>query len=452
MITVFHAYIARNLLYGGLLAALAKANVRIVVLVPKQKVEHFTTLFADSHAEIVGVDIDKIAGTRREVLLVRLSHLLVNARYPRYKLREKYDERRTLWAGIEYVCSLAVLNTLGRSRLARRAFRRFAAWYSPDLYTSYIEQYKPSLVFGTNVFYMADAQFMRLAHERGIRTLGMVRSWDNCYSKGVLRFIPDTLLVNTHLIKEECVALHDVPAERIEVIGLPQFDDSFTGVRTSREQFMHSLGVNPAKKLIVFAPGGAALTDIDWQFCDILKGAMDTGAIKERVHILVRNHPIHSADLSRFEGDERFTIEYPGKGFRNNRKETELVPDEAKHLADTLASADVVLWVATTLGIDAAVFDKPEIVLNFDGYETRPYYHSVRRYHDEDHMKKMLATGGMHVASTKEELIEWINRYLDDPTLDAAGRKKVVETQIVYTDGKAGERLERTLLAYIVSL
>jgi CDP-glycerol glycerophosphotransferase (TagB/SpsB family) len=130
-----------------------------------------------------------------------------------------------------------------------------------------------------------------------------------------------------------------------------------------------------------------------------------------------------------------------------NIKNAELLPQDQARLRETLQAADVLLWVATTLGVDAAALDRPQIMVNFDGFETRPYLKSVRKFHDEDHMKKLVATGGAHVARSKQELAEWINKYLDDPSLDADKRKKIVESQIVYTDGKSGERFAQAIIS-----
>src|SRR5436190_20879471 len=112
------------------------------------------------------------------------------------------------------------------------------------------------------------------------------------------------------------------------------------------------------------------------------------------LHFFVRNHPNHPADLSRFKGNPHFTIQRPRHAFDANEKNTELEPDEQKLLADLLYHSDVVMYVATSLGLDASAFDKPQIMVSFDGHEKKMYTKSVERYHDEDHTKKATATGG----------------------------------------------------------
>jgi CDP-glycerol glycerophosphotransferase (TagB/SpsB family) len=111
-----------------------------------------------------------------------------------------------------------------------------------------------------------------------------------------------------------------------------------------------------------------------------------------------------------------------------------------------LYNSDLVIYVATTLGIDALVFNKPQIIIDFDGFENKKYTDSVKRYHDEDHMKKMLALGGVRVVKDQEELISAINDYLEDPSIDNDGRQKMTRQQLYISDGKSGKRVGEFIL------
>lgn len=448
VITVLHAMVARNLLYGELLGRLAASGVRVVLLVPAYKRLYFEDVFKGTGAIIEPVDLDRIVDLPRNVLFHRFSFLLIRSHYLWYKRVERRDRHGGARSWFKYLFEELFVALFAGRRPARRLFRHlFARYADSSAFEDILARYRPDLVFASDQFDPADYLCVRAARKAGIKTLTMVRSWDNCYSKGVLPVLPDQLLTNTHILKEEASTLHDVPLERIEVIGLPQFDGFFFCAPTPREEFMKRIGADPAKKLVVYAPAGTILSDIDGQICEILVAAMSSGGIRHPVHLLVRNHPNHPADLSRFEDKSGITVEYPGVRFGEMPKETELSRADQTHLRDTLAHADVLVWVATTLGIDAAVFDRPEIVINFDGYSKRPYTRSVRRFHNEDHMKKLIATGGVRVVEHPEGLVEWINRYLDDPSLDAEGRRKIIETQLVFTDGKSGERLGQAIVS-----
>jgi CDP-glycerol glycerophosphotransferase (TagB/SpsB family) len=220
--------------------------------------------------------------------------------------------------------------------------------------------------------------------------------------------------------------------------------------RSRREEFFASMNLDPAKKTILFAPAGTILSDTDLDIVDIFKKALDEKKLISPIQLLIRNHPNHPADFSPVSDRKDMVIENPGKVFNvNNPKETELTLKDNEHLADELFYSDVIVWVATTLPLDAAIFDKPLIAVNFDGYEEKSYYESVRRYHDEDHMKKMLDCNGVKVADSKEDLIEIINMYLMDPSLDKEGRDAIIRQQFYGLDGKAGRRIGEYLLSFL---
>jgi hypothetical protein len=440
-IAVFHAYIARNILYGKLLDELAKDGVRIILLVPTHKYDFYRDIFS-THIGIEPMDVDAFSKSRRYHLFLRTARLLQRSHYLWYR-RVEQREASQWWKGWpKYLAEEAVVALFGNRRLPRRVYRalyrRYAATYG---FEKALARINPSLVFVTDLLNEGDLATVLAARRLGFPVIGMARSWDNFVSKGILPIIPDQVIVNTNHLADDAVMLHGVPREDITVVGMPQFDRFLNEPRMSRDEFMVSIGAPKDAKLVVFAPGGTVLSKTDGELCEILDEALANGTLHHKIHILVRNHPNHPADLRAFEGKSHFTIEYPGVSFGGNIKETELTTDQHAHLADTLKNADVVLWVATTLGIDSAVFGKPQVAINFDGKHTLPYNQSVRKYLDEDHMKLLIATGGVHVSRDAKDLIGAINRYLDDSTLDREGRARIVAEQIVWNDGKGGERL-----------
>ena len=73
--------------------------------------------------------------------------------------------------------------------------------------------------------------------------VGMVRSWDNCYSKGILKAIPDTVIVNNETIKRESFDIHGVDEDTICPVGVPQYDHLSKILETEeREEFLQSIG------------------------------------------------------------------------------------------------------------------------------------------------------------------------------------------------------------------
>lgn len=447
-LSAFHGFISKNILNTDVLRSLRDdRGLRVVIFVPEGKAEFFRETYAGGNVLVEGVDVGRLAASKGETFFRRLFFLMIDSHYLWYKRVERRDAAPTPLAWIKYWGYGALVKLVSGSKAMNRLLRAAYRRRSPKgFFAAAFEAYRPDLVFATDVFDPTDAKLLDEARAHGVKTLGMVRSWDNCWSKGLMPVVPDRLLVNNGILKDEAAALHDVPPERIGVVGLPQFDAFVNDPRTPREAFFRAIGVDPSKRLVVFSPAGAILSDTDWQLCDILDRAIGDGRLPADVHVFVRNHPHHPADLSKFAKSPRFTIQDPGRSFDANGKNNELAPDEQRFLADLLYHADVVAWVATSLGLDAAVFDKPQVMIDFDGYEKKPYTESVARYRDEDHMLKLVATGGARRAKTPDELVAALAAYLADPTLDREGRRRIVDEQLYRIDGASGRRVAAEIM------
>ena len=96
-------------------------------------------------------------------------------------------------------------------------------------------------------------------------------------------------------------------------------------------------------------------------------------------------------------------------------------PDGIAHIAQLLDASAVTINVASSISIDAAIFDTPVVNLRFDAEPGRPYLKSVRRQYDTDHYRQVLRTGAVRLADSPEQLIDEVRRYLDGP-IARAGR------------------------------
>jgi CDP-glycerol glycerophosphotransferase (TagB/SpsB family) len=116
-------------------------------------------------------------------------------------------------------------------------------------------------------------------------------------------------------------------------------------------------------------------------------------------------------------------------------------------LASLLRWADVSLTVGSTLAIDAALCDTPVVGVAFDGLQRLPYSRSIRRAYDYTHYRPLVETGGLRLAESEEQMIELVNRYLEDPELDSEGRARIAQEQGWRVDGRSGERVAQLIAA-----
>jgi CDP-glycerol glycerophosphotransferase (TagB/SpsB family) len=177
---------------------------------------------------------------------------------------------------------------------------------------------------------------------------------------------------------------------------------------------------------------------------DRLIEAMESGAIREPVDLLVRLHP--RDDARRYERYAQRAHVVVEKPFRQTATRSgdgmdiDVMAENTRHLADTLHHSDVVLNVASTLAIEASIFDTPVVNIGFDG---QPGSNAalLEWHYGSTHFSKVVRSGAVRIAGSSSEMIDLINMYLASPSTDADGRARIVLDQCEFTDGRSAERV-----------
>lgn len=331
--------------------------------------------------------------------------------------------------------------------LARPFFQHAArfldARFARDMIFSVVyDRYQPSLVFLANLFDPVETSMLREAKKRRIKSVGFINSWDKIASKGFVRLLPDKVIVPNHLVEREAVQYDTIPRKTIFVSGVPQYDAYFnrTGL-LSREAFFEDIGIDPCKKLIVFGPMGRTLSNSDWEMIDRLHTLLQ--AHFPETELLVRFQPNDFAgDETEFKKRPWLHADVPGIRFGTGLgMDWDMTGAELLHLKNTLFHCSVVVSYASSISIDAAVFDKPVVNIGFEVRTGDPAQRQPTRRYTTVHYQKALATGGIRLVKSEDALVEWLKKYLTHPELDADGRVRLVQEQCVYTDGKTGARI-----------
>lgn len=434
-ITCFHAHISRNVLQAGVIEKLLTSDVRIVVLVPIQKVEYFAQAVARDRVEVKGVVIPE-KPLESVILLFAFGLFNIHNRVVR-----DWKKKKPLLYGAVHV----IHHTLRHIPQSRALLRVFASRY---LVTTAIDElfetYAPDVVVTTDSFYREDRAISITARHKGVKTVAMIRSWDNATTKGIFLCSPDRITVPTEVLKEELIEIHRVPSDMITVTGWPHYDHVGDCPHTSREDFCALLGLDPKRKTILFGPGGEILYQHDREVLEMLKRLVDTNAFVQPVQFLVRFPPGDVLDVSPVEGHPLFVIDRPGTNITGRKKESELSPTDNMHLEDSLYHSDIVLTLVSTLAIDGAVFDRPVVILGFDVPGATEQ--SVRTFSVRMHFKKILESGLLTVPRSEQEFVSAINAYLADPTKDAGVRKRLVSRYAHALDGGSADRVARAIL------
>lgn len=446
-----NSFFVRNFLRTDAFQVLMEAkDVKIVFLTPAEKIAHYRREFSSPRVFF------EILPESKDFLSERFFKFVETASIHSHTVSMMHRTEYVRTAGQKMWIRRAVLYAVRRSlwRLGKyelwRALIRTAYFLLPSrTFSRFFDEHKPDLVFSPSMAY-TDGRMLKEARRRGIKTIGMVLSWDNLYSKTMLRVFSDILVVHTDQVKEQAVRLGDYPRERIVVSGIPQYDCYFRRSDiVSREQFVQSIGGDPQKELIVYAVSGKAGLHIDYTIVKLLQEAIASGEIKPPAQLLLRAHPRYDfspVKIKQMREKYGCLVQPAMAHVGTSRDNWEFDAEAVSFLANTLAHADIVVALYTTFFIEAALFNKPLVAVGFD-VEKTDYWNSARHFFEWDHLRELDTLGGIWRVENREELIRAVNTGLENPKHREEGRQRIVLRQSQFTDGKSGERLGRMILS-----
>ncbi|MGE3908801.1 MAG: hypothetical protein AB7K36_05595 [Chloroflexota bacterium] len=323
-------------------------------------------------------------------------------------------------------------------------------------YEALFRRERPALVLTpTTGIYFGEGPLMGRADAAGVPILAIDLSWDHFTTKTApLRRVAG-LTVWNETMKRQAVEIHKYRPEQVCVAGVPQFDiyarpESFV----SRDEFCRRIGADPAKKLITLTTIPPVLYTYHDVVIDEILAAMRSGRFGGPSQLLVRVHP--RDDLSkyeRFSGEPDVIVEKPfQQTIVAEGSNVDPSRDNRLHLANTLKHSDVIVNVASTIAIEAAVLDTPVVNIAFDGHEEKPFLDSSRRFYQYTHYKPLVDIEAVRVAATPAALIDEVAAYLADPSRDAAGRARAATDLCFKVDGKAAERVAAFALDWLARL
>ena len=449
-ISVYDGDIEKNFLRSGVLARVLAEGINVVLLVRAKANSPRAAYYMDNFsAPGVTVEIMEPAMTTAErywyhlswnSLPTRSSYVKRHDLYLRHKKHVRYALEQMAWY-------------LGHTRTWRELLR-FIYKLIPDTYgDSLFIKYKPVLLFAPNMFSAEDCRLIKTAQRHGVQTLTTMKSWDVPTTRGFTRVRADRILTFNEINKAETIAIGDYSAEKVHVIGFPQFDmyarpETFV----SREEFFKKIGADPSRKLVLFAAPGDFKNPFTHEILSLLDDAISDGRITENIQILARFHPKYPSTAEQLSNLKNVIKDRPGTYFSKKVEKALDAPQEMTfewtftdadliHLANSIKHSDITINTESTMTLDAAANDKPVVLVGFDGNQKLDFWQSVIRNYGREHLQAVLKTEGARLAHDGDELIASINTYLAAPETDAAGRARIRSELLFNVDGKAAIRV-----------
>jgi hypothetical protein len=308
----------------------------------------------------------------------------------------------------------------------------------------YFIEYKPDLVIVSALSSITyNENFAREAKSFGVEVCSIMGSWDYAVGLGNPGFSPDYISAWNQDMKNDLVTLNDIPEKKITINGIPYWDSRYNKKEIiDKEEFYKFFGLDPAKKIILNATHPPKRFPWGPEFISNLVDAINENKVHHDCQIIIRIHPTHFHEKGDFglnqkiidkynnlENDNRIVI-LNAPNTKGNRDDYSFGDEENIMMNSLLKYSDVMVTMFSTMQIEAALFDLP--VVNYGIREIADADYQKTRLDPESllkmpHISRVMQTNGVRTATTFDQLYSHINDYLDNPTLDVEGRKKIEE-------------------------
>ncbi len=288
----------------------------------------------------------------------------------------------------------------------------------------------------------------RWAEHHQLPCLHVIGNYDHVSSKGFRGTSPKRLLVWGPQMMADAVAYQGIAFHKIQVIGSLRYNTINKDKLQEPLEFLKSIGLEADRKTIVFA--GYAYAS---QYYEVLAMYRELLAAGERCQLILRLYPnktfmnsVYIEPLIHYTQSLPHTyISFADPHFRYGYRDKEVLQVEEDELWNILNSCDVLVDYYSTITLEGAIFDKPIIHMHYLPQTAQPYVNKPIQLPtwDQIHSRRILASGAVHVAHNRQELMTRVQEAIRQPAMLADARKNLVTRECGPLDSLASERLLR---------
>lgn len=317
-------------------------------------------------------------------------------------------------------------------------------------FLEFLKQSAPDVVFCGYQRAIRAVPAMAAARQLKIPTATFIYSWDNL-PKNRIAVPSDFYFVWSNWMMQELLHYYPtVQPAQVKVVGTPQFEHySNRSLIRRRDEFLGSLGLDPARQVICFSGDDVKTSPHDPVYLSDLARTLREAPASKRPQILFRPCPTDRSD--RFDAVLREFPEIvrsnplwaaPGK----QADWSQVIPDkeDSALLINVVFHSDIVVNVGSTMAMDFAVFDKPAVYIaynppardsgwNIEGIYRLPHFEFVHRFQP------------VYWARSAGELGNVVRRALECPEEKSEARQAWLRHHVQLPLDKASARCARAL-------
>jgi hypothetical protein len=310
-----------------------------------------------------------------------------------------------------------------------------------------VHNLKPDAFISIAPFILSEEILGRIASELKIPSCASILSFDN-----LLRSNQVPVVFNQYFLWNkdmQAQLLRSVPgaaSSRIEIIGAPQFDFYYDeSYIWDKDTWRRNIGLpEEDRPIILFGAGYYQIVPNEHHWLRQLDDAVESGEIKGNPIILFRIHPLDPLERWEpvLEHGKHIVFDEPWKTLEFGKGKENIKRKDIEKLASTLYHSQVHINASSTMTVDGAIFDKPQIGPAYDDQLGKKYDRVIKELYEREHFLPIVKSGGLELAHSCHELISLINSAFENPGRLSFERKILIKEICTYDDGQCTMRLD----------
>lgn len=315
-----------------------------------------------------------------------------------------------------------------------------------------MDRLKPDAALSITPFLANEEMALRVCSRRGVQLCTSILSFDNITTRGWMAVPFDRYLVwNRYNAEELRRAYPDISPSKIEIVGSPQFDFYWDPAYCVPEaQWRAQMSLPEGRPVILFGGGHYFCAPHEPVFLQQIDDAITANEIPGNPVILFRRHPVDNVErwMPVLNRAKNVVYHDPSPGGQVTGH-ANISRSDIQKLASCLFHSHVHVNVASTMAIDGAIFDRPQIGPAYDDSPSRKFDLACRELYLHEHYLPITRSGGLEIVYSRDELIQAVRLGFDDPGRLREGRRKLVREVCAYDDGRATERVAREVRSFL---
>lgn len=446
-ITITRGILARNILRTGILDFLLEpGDVKVVILVPMDIQDYFKKEFNHPNIVVEQVPDPTISKSRKffNILFNGLVYTESEKRMLKFGGGKKGPVGKvSFW--VRHL-TFSLLNKIKFLRCLARWIEQYL--FIEKDYDYLFQKYNPQVVFCSSIYSKVDVILIKAAKRLGVFSISMPKSWDTI-GRLFFRAPSDIMVVHNQLMKNWIAKEQLIKEDKIIVCGIPQFDIYHNKKNyLSKEEFCRRTDLDSSKAIILFVSEGPW---ISWDAA-YLDDLINNHGLLEKYNLIIRPY-FTDVDKKLFERFKKFSNVYVDD---ENLRITDMFGDRwdptaenMDWLAEVINVSDVMITFFSTVALEGVIKDKLVINIYYDLSVEDKNFIPMKEIYNCFHCNTFMDENSTVLANSGKEIMEWIEKYLEDKKILSREREKTKERLCYKIDGSSSYRIAQTVLKYL---